>query len=771
MSKRESGAVTVDYLGKKQKMSNGTAVPTELDEALHSRQIAVYGRESMRKLASSSVLVIGAGALGIEVAKNVVLAGVKSLTLMDSSVVVLKDLSAQFYLTTDDVGKNKALACLDRLQELNVAVSCSVSDAPVSSENISQWNVVVMTNGTLGEALRIDALCHHHSPPISFIYSEIRGLFASVFTDFGPAFEVSDVDGVDPFTGIVAHIQRGNPTLVSCVDDERLEFEDGMFVQFSEVEGMGELNVAGPISIGKCELHSFQLDLDTSELGEYTTGGIVTQVKQSKTLHFKPLEMALKEPGEFLPSDFSKLDRPPMLHIAFQALDAFRVQHGRFPAPGATSDADLLFQLAEDINQKTPEKLELDRELFRHFASGAAAELNPMAAMFGGMVGQEVVKAASGKFHPLYQFFHFDSLECLPETPLTPEEVQPVDSRYDHQISVIGITLQKQLADLNLFLVGAGALGCEFLKNFAMMGIACGEKGSVTVTDDDIVEKSNLSRQFLFRDWNIRSSKSAVAAEATQKLNPAIKVRALQDRVAPNTEHIFHDAFWKGLDMVVNALDNVNARLYVDSKCVYFGKPLLESGTLGAKCNTQDVVPYVTENYGASQDPPEKEAPMCTLHSFPHNIDHCLAWARSEFEGIFDKAPSDANSFLKDPETYKAKLEKQTDASARGKLEYVLQALTKDLCKDFEDCIHAARLKFEANFHDKIAQLVYTFPKDNVTSNGSRFWSPPKRFPTALTFNAEDPAHCRFVQAMAILTAEVYSIPVPSWCSDAAKVA
>ena len=82
------------------------------------------------------------------------------------------------------------------------------------------------------------------------------------------------------------------------------------------------------------------------------------------------------------------------------------------------------------------------------------------------------------------------------------------------------------------------------------------------------------------------------------------------------------------LDLVVNALDNVNARLYVDARCVYFGKPLLESGTLGPKCNTQMVIPGMTENYGASRDPPEKQAPMCTVHSFPHNIDHCLTWAR-----------------------------------------------------------------------------------------------------------------------------------------------
>ena len=54
---------------------------------------------------------------------------------------------------------------------------------------------------------------------------------------------------------------------------------------------------------------------------------------------------------------------------------------------------------------------------------------------------------------------------------------------------------------------------------------------------------------------------------------------------------MFNDDFWEGLDVVVNALDNVNARLYVDSRCVYFQKPLLESGTLGTKCNTQVCTP------------------------------------------------------------------------------------------------------------------------------------------------------------------------------------
>ena len=61
---------------------------------------------------------------------------------------------------------------------------------------------------------------------------------------------------------------------------------------------------------------------------------------------------------------------------------------------------------------------------------------------------------------------------------------------------------------------------------------------------------------------------------------------------------------------MTNALDNLEARKYVDSKCVYYCKSLLESGTLGTKGNVQVVLPHVTESYASSNDPPEKSIPM-----------------------------------------------------------------------------------------------------------------------------------------------------------------
>lgn len=54
--------------------------------------------------------------------------------------------------------------------------------------------------------------------------------------------------------------------------------------------------------------------------------------------------------------------------------------------------------------------------------------------------------------------------------------------------------------------MGAGAIGCELLKNFAMIGLGCGEGGEIVVTDMDTIEKSNLNRQFLFRPWDVTVS-------------------------------------------------------------------------------------------------------------------------------------------------------------------------------------------------------------------------------------------------------------------------
>lgn len=171
------------------------------------------------------------------------------------------------------------------------------------------------------------------------------------------------------------------------------------------------------------------------------------------------------------------------------------------------------------------------------------------------------------------------------------------DHRSDGLRIVLGADLVEKLAHAKVFMVGAGAIGCELLKNFAMLGVGTGkavvdadkskskQAGSIVLTDPDIIEVSNLNRQFLFREKHLRNPKSQTAAAAAIYMNPDLKgnVIARLDKVHEGTSHIFTNRFFEDLTIVMNALDNVQARKYVDLRCVTAKTPLLESGTLGPK--------------------------------------------------------------------------------------------------------------------------------------------------------------------------------------------
>lgn len=149
-------------------------------------------------------------------------------------------------------------------------------------------------------------------------------------------------------------------------------------------------------------------------------------------------------------------------------------------------------------------------------------------------------------------------------------------------------------------MVGAGAIGCELLKNFAMLGVGTGT-GSIVLTDPDVIEVSNLNRQFLFREKHLRKPKSQTAAAAAVQMNPNLAGHIFPrlDKVHPGTEDIFSEKFFKEQNIVCNALDNIAARLYIDQQCVKARTPLVDSGTLGPKGHVQVVKPFVTESYGS----------------------------------------------------------------------------------------------------------------------------------------------------------------------------
>ena len=98
---------------------------------------------------------------------------------------------------------------------------------------------------------------------------------------------------------------------------------------------------------------------------------------------------------------------------------------------------------------------------------------------------------------PVNQWLIFDFLKFLPKNKNKCNKI-PLN-RYTEQISIFGETIIKELQNTKILLAGAGAVGCEMLKNLALLGVGDNKEDEfITVVDNDIVEKSNLNRQFYF---------------------------------------------------------------------------------------------------------------------------------------------------------------------------------------------------------------------------------------------------------------------------------
>ena len=175
----------------------------QIDEGLYSRQLYVLGHDAMKRMAVSNVLVVGMRGLGVEIAKNICLAGVKSVTIHDPAPVTVADLSTQFFLRPEDVGgsRSRAQETAPRLAELNSYVPVRVLEEELTKDVLARFQVIVLTDAPLSKQLQINDITHGSST--HFISADVRGLFGNVFTDFGPKFLCNDPTGEQPLSGMV----------------------------------------------------------------------------------------------------------------------------------------------------------------------------------------------------------------------------------------------------------------------------------------------------------------------------------------------------------------------------------------------------------------------------------------------------------------------------------------------------------------------------------------------------------------------------------------
>ncbi|TKR73072.1 hypothetical protein L596_020427 [Steinernema carpocapsae] len=730
----------------------------KLDTDLYSRQIYALGESAMMHLRKSSVLIAGLGGVGVEIAKNLILGGVRHVTIQDTKAATWIDLSAQYYLTANHIGENRAKSCLAQLAELNDSVQVSASIEPLSEEFVGKFDLTILTDCNIEEQDQINAWTRSKSRCL--LVADARGLFSYVAVDAGKQFQIDDKNGEQCQEFLIEYVDKSSGD-ITTFDKSPHNLEDGDYITFTEVKGMTELNGCQPLKVTVKKPDVFTVGEAIKSFTDYEGGGRGKQVKMPVKVDYSDLKTARANP-ELVLWDMGKWNYGTSLHYLWQALHAFEQKNNRSPAPRNEKDLEA-FQ--EELKAIAPKDAEIAEALVKHFCFQARGNLVTVASVVGGIASQEAMKLITHHMTPLKQFMYIDHLDALPApgTGYDPEKLTEADcasqeSRYDGQAAVFGWPYQKELMRQKWFIVGAGAIGCELLKNFAMMGIGCDPQGGLKITDMDQIEISNLNRQFLFRRPDVGKKKSECAARSAKAFNPDLNIVALSERVGADTEHIFSDEFFAELNGVANALDNVDARRYVDRRCVYYRLPLLESGTQGTKGNTQVVYPHLTESYGSSMDPPEKDIPLCTLKSFPYEIQHTIQWARDSFEGLFSNGASMANQYLAGHEAFFDRLKNMAPGQKIEMLDAVLKALNKERPSSPEDCVAWARLQFEANYHNTIAQLLFSIPADQVTSEGVKFWSGAKRCPHVLKFNPEQEEHFHYVYAASILRAEQYGL-------------
>jgi ubiquitin-activating enzyme E1 len=176
----------------------------------------------------------------------------------------------------------------------------------------------------------------------------------------------------------------------------------------------------------------------------------------------------------------------------------------------------------------------IDDFLVETFIRNAHSTISPPAAVVGGIICQEILKTITGKFTPMTQFLAFGYIEAIPSTV----EFELENDRYDAYRKVFRNARCDKMASLRYFLIKTGALGCKLLNNFALIGVATTGDGMVYTTDMDTIKRSNLSRQFLFRNTDIGQMKALVAARPTQEMNPAIRIDVQFNRLREETRNV-----------------------------------------------------------------------------------------------------------------------------------------------------------------------------------------------------------------------------------------
>ncbi|XP_043724752.1 SUMO-activating enzyme subunit 1B-1-like [Telopea speciosissima] len=303
---------------------------TEQETALYDRQIRVWGVDAQRRLSKSRILVSGMKGSVVEFCKNIVLAGIGSLTLMDNRLVTEDALSANFLIPPDDnmySGHSLAELCRDSLRDFNPMVHVSVEKGDLLSfdeDFYDKFDAVVVSCSSFTTKKTINEKCRRRPKRIAFYTVDCRDACGEIFVD------LQKYD----------HKQKKPDDTIEC------------------------------------------------------------------QLQYPSLEEAVTAPWRSLPKKVTKL------YYAMRVIERFEESEGRNPGEVSVSDLPSVLKMRNELcKAQLLNESHIPDGLLERLLLAGTSEYPPVCAIIGGILGQEVIKAISGKGDPLKNFFFFDAID------------------------------------------------------------------------------------------------------------------------------------------------------------------------------------------------------------------------------------------------------------------------------------------------------------------------------------------------------------------------
>ncbi|XP_012515914.1 PREDICTED: NEDD8-activating enzyme E1 regulatory subunit [Propithecus coquereli] len=433
-----------------------------LKEQKYDRQLRLWGDHGQEALESAHVCLINATATGTEILKNLVLPGIGSFTIIDGNQVSGEDAGNNFFLHRSSIGKNRAQAAMEFLQELNNDVSGSfVEESP---ENLLDNDPSFFCRFTVVVATQLPERDHSHTPWIVIVakylaqwYSETNGRIPKTYKekeDFRDLIrqgilknENGAPEDEENFEEAIKNVNTAlNITQIpSSIEDI---FNDDCCInitkqtpsfwilaralkEFVAKEGQGNLPVRGTIPdmiadsskyIKLQNVYREKAKKDAAAVGNHVAKLLQSIGQAPESISEKELKLLCSNSAflrvvrcRSLAEEYgldtvnkdeiiSSMDNPDneiVLYLMLRAVDRFHKQHGRYPGVSNYQVEDDIGKLKSCLTgflQEYGLSVMVKDDYVHEFCRYGAAEPHTIAAFLGGAAAQEVIKIITKQF-------------------------------------------------------------------------------------------------------------------------------------------------------------------------------------------------------------------------------------------------------------------------------------------------------------------------------------------------------------------------------------